>query len=74
MMIRPRPFIYRLVKPVYLPNVKPKLCAKMNFQIRNCSINPHGDPNNKPNIPYWVLAIMGVYIICNSPRNPPQLI
>ena len=72
-MIRPRPFMYRLVNSVYLQNIKPKLRAKMNFQIRNCSMIPDGDPNNKPNIPHWVLAIMGVYIICNSPRNPPQL-
>jgi hypothetical protein len=72
-MIRPRPFMNRLVKPVYLQNVKPKLRTKMNFQIRKYSNLPPGDPDNKPNIPYWVLAIMGVYIICNSPRNPPQL-
>lgn len=64
-MIRPIPFMYRLIKPTFH--------EKMNFQKRNCSMYPHGDPDNKPNVPYWVLAIFGVYIICNTPRNPPHL-
>ena len=74
------------VKPAYIQNVnmkpafKPKKCKlEIGFNHRNRqkqkrNYSSHapfsGDPRNEP--PYWLLAIIGLYIASNFPREPPK--
>ena len=74
------------VKPAYIQNVnmkpafKPKKCKlEIGFNHRNrqkqkrnySSQTPFsGDPRNEP--PHWLLAIIGVYIAYNVPKEPPK--
>jgi hypothetical protein len=87
-MILPRlsTFPRHFVKPAYIQNVNMKSAFKpkkykleIGFNYRNTqkqkrnysSQTPFsGDPRNEP--PHWLLAIIGVYIASNFPRDPPK--